>query len=586
MFTAGSTSPKTESYYYGPVKEAYQKLICSGSVRRDETQLLLASKLDELHQSLATSDSFVFNEKQLDAYTKLVEFTHDTYNHNYNHTFRSLLSSSTAAKLLSSFHSSEIMLTRPYHYFTKHQPPQGLYIHGSVGVGKSFLMDIFYDVCGEGSTTKNRKRKRVHFHEFMLNVHDRIHQYKKLYPKRDVIPLVAFDLAKESRLLCFDEFQVTDIADAMIIKRLFTILFRDFGVIVVATSNRPPNALYEGGLNRAQFVPFIDECLTKFCSVFPMTNSHHDYRRDNYQKKNYKHHQHQFSSYFWKDPSSSVADLTTEKKLNEIFLSCGDGDGSGNTITTLTATSDSSKKIVVPVMMGRSILVSKSNGHCGWFNFEELCCRPLGAADYISLSNRFSVIIVENVPQLGANEYNEARRFITFIDALYESKTRLVISASVPIEHLFVGFDAEVQSSDGDEEIAVASLEEKGKNTVVDDNGDVNNGKDSIKNSQNSNEKNFEEEELRTQQQQGSSYVSGKGGSSSSFSTTMIRTKDGDDVEWSATGRIGVSLAQLSAVKDVAFSFKRAESRLVEMSSDQWIQKNYDKQHQKHSHSA
>ncbi|WP_245584226.1 AFG1/ZapE family ATPase [Saccharospirillum impatiens] len=173
---------------------------------------------------------------------------------------------------------------------------------------------------------------------------------------------------------------------------------------------------------------------------------------------------------------------------------------------------------VIQVSFGRTVQVARLNDRCAWFYFSELCYQPLGAADYISLCDRFPVLIVDSVPQLDANHLNEARRFVTLIDACYESRTRLVLAVQVPLDELFVDFEAQVESSDGDEEL----------------------------------------------------FVSEKGGNSSSFATTMIRTKEGEHFEWSATGLIGVSLAQLSSANDLAFSFRRAASRLVEMGGKEW----------------
>ena len=172
----------------------------------------------------------------------------------------------------------------------------------------------------------------------------------------------------------------------------------------------------------------------------------------------------------------------------------------------------------IQVLFDRSVKVARFNDRCAWFDFAELCYQPLGAADYISLCDRFPVIIMERVPQLDANHLDEARRFVTLIDACYESRTRLVLTAQVPLDELFVDFEAQIESSDEDGELI----------------------------------------------------VSDKGGNSSSFATTMIRTKKGEYYEWSATGRIGVSLAQLSSANDLAFSFRRAASRLVEMGGKEW----------------
>ena len=167
----------------------------------------------------------------------------------------------------------------------------------------------------------------------------------------------------------------------------------------------------------------------------------------------------------------------------------------------------------IPVHFGRTVQVARFNNRCAWFDFSELCEQPLGPADYISLCSRFPVLIIDRVPQLDASYLNEARRFVTLIDACYESRTLLVQAVQVPLDALFVDFEAQVQSSDGDEEL----------------------------------------------------FVNDNGGNSSSFATTITRTKEGEYFEWSATGLIGVSLAQLSSANDLAFSFRRASSRLVEM---------------------
>ncbi len=202
---------------------------------------------------------------------------------------------------------------------------------------------------------------------------------------------------------------------------------------------------------------------------------------------------------------------------------------------------------IIPVLFGRTVQVARLTDRCAWFDFSDLCYQPLGAADYISLCCRFPVLIIDCVPQLDANHLNEARRFVTLIDACYESRTRLVLAAQVPLDELFVDFDADEEigvSMDGDEDVSSTSVQQQASGVV---------------------------KEVAIQDQQGDeeSWVSGEGGSSSSSSTTMIRTKEGN-MEWSATGRLGVSLAQLSSVKDVVFSFKRAESRLAEMSGTDW----------------
>jgi len=349
-------------------------------------------------------------------------------------------------------------------------------------------MDLFY-----ASVKASITKRRVHFHEFMLDVHHRLFVFKQKHPLDDVMPVVAQQLAQEAQLLCFDEFQVTDVADAMILKRLFSVLL-DLNVVVVATSNRTPDALYEGGINRSLFLPFI-ELLKQGFDIISMEHSAKDYRRETRADGR---------SYFWsnEDVHGDSSDHNMQAQLTEIF---------GGTGSETAAE-------VIPVLFGRTVRVARLNDRCAWFHFSELCHQPLGAADYISLCDRFPVIIIDQVPQLGANHLDEARRFVTLIDVCYEARTHLVLAAKVPLDELFVDFEAQFEGSDGNEEL----------------------------------------------------FVSEKGGNSSSFATTMIRTKEGDQFEWSATGLNGVSLAQLSGANDLAFSFRRAASRLVEMGGKEW----------------
>ena len=470
----------------GPVAAAYELKVDAGEVRRDDAQVALAAKFDALHESLASLPPVPVR-------------TDDPT--------ESSCTSSSPLLLARSLASAQSFLRKKFHLWSFGPPPRGMYIHGPVGVGKSFLMDLFYasvtvpddDSCcnNDSHSHKHLKitKRRVHFHEFMLDVHHRIFAYKQKHPRGDAIPIIAQQLAQEAQLLCFDEFQVTDIADAMILKRLFLLLLLDWNVVVVATSNRPPDDLYEGGINRSLFLPFIN-ILKHTSDIISMEDSRKDYRLETRAGG---------QSYFWSNKDvhgDNNINNNMQAQLEEIF----GGTASGT------------EAEIIPVLFGRTVQVARLNDRCAWFDFSELCYQPLGAADYISLCCRFPVLIIDCVPQLDANHLNEARRFVTLIDACYESRTRLVLAAQVPLDELFVDFEAQVESIDGDEEL----------------------------------------------------FVSEKGGSSSSFATTMIRTKEGEYLEWSATGRIGVSLAQLSAANDLAFSFRRAASRLVEMGGKEW----------------
>uniref|UniRef100_A0ACD5W5D9 Uncharacterized protein n=1 Tax=Avena sativa TaxID=4498 RepID=A0ACD5W5D9_AVESA len=276
---------------------------------------------------------------------------------------------------------------------TTHAPVKGLYLYGGVGTGKTMLMDLFYE-----QLPANWRKKRIHFHDFMLNVHSRLQMHKGV---SDPLEMVAAEVSDEAIILCLDEFMVTDVADAMILNRLFRHLFSK-GVILVSTSNRAPDQLYEGGLQRSLFLPFI-ETLKDRCIAHPI-GSAVDYRQLGSAEEGF---------YFVGNQCSTV--------LQEKFRSLiGDEEPTPQT---------------VEVVMGRQLQVPLGANGCAYFTFEDLCDRPIGAADYFGLFKRFHTLAVDGVPKFGFHNRAAAYRFVTLVDVMYENKARLLCTAEAsPIE--------------------------------------------------------------------------------------------------------------------------------------------------------
>ncbi|KAI0482244.1 AFG1-like ATPase [Xylariaceae sp. FL0804] len=369
--------------------------------------------------------------------------------------------------------------------------PRGLYLYGDVGSGKTMLMDLFYDTLPSTVTTKTR----IHFHNFMQDVHKRLHKMKMEHGNDiDAVPFVAADIADQAHVLCFDEFQCTDVADAMILRRLLEALM-SHGVVLVTTSNRHPDELYKNGIQRESFIPAINLLKSRLHVI--NLDSPTDYRKIPRPASGVYH-----------TPLDSHAASHIEKWLR--FL--GDSD-------------EPDPHPEVQKVWGREIHVPRVSGRCAWFTFQELIGRATGAADYLELMRSYNAFIVSDVPGMTYRERDLARRFITFIDAVYESHAKLVLTTAVPLTQLFVSPDELRESLKKDGKAAAAA----------DDGGDG---------------------------------ESGDGGGEESVSHTMQHM-----MEDMNSNIDQLKSSSLFSGDEERFAFSRALSRLTQMASREWVER-------------
>ena len=293
--------------------------------------------------------------------------------------------------------------------FAKRKQPReavkGLYVYGGVGRGKTMLMDLFFE------RVPVKRKRRAHFNDFMADVHDRIQRHREALKRgetkeTDPIPPVAKALAEEAWILCFDEFTVTDIADAMVLSRLFSSLFSQ-GVVLVATSNVAPRDLYRDGLNRALFEPFIG-ILERHAEVMALDGPT-DYRREKLDRMRVY---------------MTPCDAEAAHLMDEAWHA---------------ATAGHATQEARLAVKGRELVVPRANGTAARFTFGELCEKPLGARDYLAIAARFDTLFIDCIPVMGQEKRNEAKRFILLIDTLYDNRMRLVASAEAAPEQLYAG---------------------------------------------------------------------------------------------------------------------------------------------------
>lgn len=282
---------------------------------------------------------------------------------------------------------------------------RGLYIWGGVGRGKTMLMDEFFQSLPEGIA-----KRRVHYHEFMIGVHDEMHKARQKGAGDKALLRFAEKTAKAARVLCFDEFHVTDIADAMILGRLFTALF-DAGAVCVMTSNWPPDKLYQGGLQRDRFLPFI--ALLKERMDVVELDGEVDYRLQCLTDT---------GVYFWP--------LAQRGKADDVF-------------TRLTGGAHPVPEELS--VKGRTIHVAAAARGVARFTFQQLCERPMGAEDYLAIAHAYHTVFLEGIPKLGYDRRNEAKRLMTLVDTFYDRRVKLVITADAPPDQLYRGHDHEFE---------------------------------------------------------------------------------------------------------------------------------------------
>ena len=401
-----------------------------GQLRRDAAQRVAAKKLQRLQSALGTFNHDLLL-RQLEEREEIAKrrAEHEAQEEHSNHP----RAKSDKVKSANSSDDSSSPPATPLQSI-----PRGLYIYGPVGTGKSMLMDLFH------ATSSTPKKQRYHFHAFMNMVHERIHKLKlealqtngrnfsiDTSVEHNPVYQVGRQLSKEMTLLCLDEFQVTDIADALILRLLFSVLWSR-GTVVVATSNRPPRDLYQGGINYGYFEPFID-LLEKHCIVCAMENDV-DYR-----------------SIVLGDGQSSFLSLAEHADHDPEQI----GRTIDSMIQSLRGEFGTVRNMELSLGHNRSLVVPNADreGIVARFDFKSLCQTELGASDYRRLAHAFDVLVIDNIPVLTLLNHDGARRFITLIDEMYEHQTGLICSAeaSTP-DSLFIHSFSERDTDEQDDD--------------------------------------------------------------------------------------------------------------------------------------
>ncbi len=505
----------------GQVLLVYKEMVSSGALEFNEDQYKVLLRLSRLSNYLEGASPREFHEESVMGSKGDAE----------NATKRDALANDTLRKNEAKNSVGPIV--------------KGVYIHGGVGVGKTLAMDLFFENCKLDASMK----RRVHLHNFLLEIHARIHDFKQqllkergrdvhidLDPSRDAIAVVAKAVSRETWLLAFDEFEVTNVADAMILSKFFRTLW-EHGTVVVATSNRHPSELYKHGLNRAYFLPFID--LLQSYNITRLIRGE-DYRG--------------------KMTSLGESNFTSREALWARFVAAGGNCGEGMVAATQVPIKNSDTRFLsVPYCF------FGDNGNVAWFSFAQLCEEgEKGASDFQALVDAFATVCVHDIPQLSLLKHNEARRFIVLIDILYDSHTRLLWSSSHDILDLFLDLtvDDEVEEPNRPQSQWVTpsfKLAPHDKDRNEDSEGRVASHKRSAE---------MLEKSLKLSSSGGKQRERRSPSDSCVYENVHLDAGEED---------LRLLEGEVASVKELLFAFKRAASRLNEMRGSQYLEAWRDK---------